>query len=166
MDNYKNEVKEKFFYANSFLCTLCKDFDSKLECFNDYHTSQHLFDCWSFIHVIGGIALGLIFNSLIITLILNFLFEFVENTKYGVSFWEIIGISSNIDCLNYDTYINIIGDTICVLFGFYISTLGIKNSIYAIIALIIIFCISSVIYSKNSLLISLHKFLENFNMYN
>ena len=81
--------------------------------------------------------MGLVFKRLDYVLIGNFLFEFIENTYIGVDFWIKSGISNN---LEYDTYLNILGDSIGVLIGYYVSKKGLQVSLYvAILALVLFF---------------------------
>lgn len=128
--------REKFWYPDHFLCGKCTKLTDKLTLFNDEHLNSHLLDCFSFWHIIGGILLGLILKRVDYVILVNLLFEFIENTHLGVSFWIQSGVSNKHE---YDTYINIIGDTLCVMAGFYISRKGLRVSIYAAILLLILF---------------------------
>ena len=165
MDNQVNEIKSKLFYSENFLCGMCHDFDSKITLFNDYHASQHLFDYWSFVHILFGIILGLIFKNFIIILIVSCAFELIENSFFGVSLWKNLGVSASINSFNYDTYINIIGDTICVLMGFYISKLGIKQSLYAITVIMFILSLSIIFDQNSSILMFISKFMKAHKLY-
>ena len=80
--------------------------------------------------------MGLMLKRLDYVILANFLFEFIENTRVGVSFWIQSGVSNKYE---YDTYLNIIGDTLCVIAGFYISRKGRRVSMYMAILLLILF---------------------------
>ena len=90
---------------------------------------------YSLDHIVGGIILGLMFNNIYYVIIICILFEILENSFLGVSFWTFIDFS---DHLEYDTYINIIGDLLCSIVGFYITKLGVDISIKIGIALTLI----------------------------
>ena len=128
--------KYKTFYTENFFCPLCKDINSKCTLFNDKHCSQHFFDCWSFMHVIGGILLGLVVTKIEYAIIICILFEILENCLPGVLLWKYLGFSKLLEA--YDTYSNIIGDTISVLLGFYIAKLGFTSAINFILSFIFI----------------------------
>lgn len=162
-DDDNKLITDKFFYTEYFFCQICKSFESKLELFNDSHTNMHLFDYWSFLHIIFGIFLGILFKNIIIVLIINFAFEFWENSYVGVNLWQNIGVSFP-DKLDYDTYINIIGDTICVLLGFYISSFGIETSLTAIALILIIIGLFAIIDENSSILIFVMRCLKNYKV--
>lgn len=138
-----------FFKTEFFLCPFCKDISNKLTLFNDSHACSHLFDSWSFFHIIGGLLLGLLFDGLGIVIFINFLFEFFENSYIGIHFWSNLGFISVQDRSGCDTYMNILGDTICVIFGFFISKkFGFNVSlvfitIYFLIILLCVTCFNS-----------------------
>ena len=126
-----------WWYPDHVLCEKCNTFAEKIVPFNDSHLNKHLFDFFTLWHIIGGIFLGLVFKRLDYVLIGNFLFEFIENTYIGVDFWIKSGISNNQE---YDTYLNILGDSIGVLIGYYVSKKGLQVSLYvAILALVLFF---------------------------
>ena len=129
-------ISEKILYTQDFFCPFCKDIPSKMVLFNDNHSSQHFFDCWSFFHIIGGILLGLVVKNVEFVIIICVIFEIIENCFPGVMLWKVLGFSKLLNC--YDTYINIIGDTLCVLLGFYISKLGIVSSFHFILSMLFI----------------------------
>jgi hypothetical protein len=135
-----NNEKIKLFYSDSFLCNKCKTIDKKLQLINNKHYSKHFLDIYSLFHIVGGIILGLMFNNIYYVIIIAILFEIWENSFLGVSFW--LGIHFS-DHLEYDSYINIIGDLLCSIVGFYITKLGVDISIKIGIALTVIATLTS-----------------------
>lgn len=130
------KIPNKWWFPDHFLCEKCDTLTDKLTLFNDVHLNNHLFDCYMFWHVIGGIFLGLVLKRFDYVIIANFLFEIIENSYLGVSYWIYSGISTK---LEYDTYINIIGDILCVIAGFYISKRGFRVSMYGVVIMLILF---------------------------
>lgn len=120
----------KIFFTSHFLCPECETLEDKLEVFSNKHYSQHLLDDYSFTHIIWGIIYGLTLKNLKNVLLANFIFEFFENSFIIVELYKKAGYERT-----FDTWINIIGDTLCVLFGYLISKLG---KIKAIIILVYI----------------------------
>lgn len=119
---------DKIFFTQHLLCPECKTLDDKLILFNNNHYSQHLFDDYSFTHIIWGIIYGLTLKKFKKTLMANFIFEFFENSFIIVNLYKRAGYVRT-----FDTWINIVGDTLCVLLGYLISKLG---KIKAIIILV------------------------------
>ncbi len=89
-------------------------------------TSQQLFDIYSFSHITHGILFYFILKklgfennkSLYITIFLEIAWEIFENTPFIINKYR-----KNKHYKNYrgDTIINIIGDTLSTVLGFYIS---------------------------------------------
>lgn len=80
-----------------------------------------LFDKYSLLHFAVGIILYFFNFSLLDVFILHTIFEIVENTQFGmhiintyISFWPGGKESA-------DAFINSVGDTISVIFGWYIA---------------------------------------------
>ena len=131
-------------YVKSFFCDKCKTFDGKLQLFHEYHVSRHLFDMYSIYHIVWAIILGLIFKNIYYVITIAVLFEIWENSYFGTQFWKDIGLSLNKHELLYDDVINIIGDILCAVIGYYISRLGLKKSIISIV----LFLLTLVLYIK------------------
>jgi hypothetical protein len=128
-------ISEKIFYTENFFCPLCKDINTQCTLFHDYHTSQHLFDCWSFFHIIGGILLGFFTKKIEYVVIIGIFFEIYENSYLGVKMWKNLNFTKRD---SFDTYINIIGDMACVIAGFYITKLGFNSSFHFVLSLLFI----------------------------
>jgi hypothetical protein len=134
----------KLSLVKSFFCDKCKTLDRKLRPFDEYHISRHLFDMYSIYHIVCGIILGLIFKNVYYVVIIAILFEFWENSYFGSKLWKDIVLSLNKHELLYDDVINIIGDILCAVIGYYISRLGLKKSIISIV----LFLLTLVLYIK------------------
>ena len=131
-------------YVNTFFCEKCKKFDKKLQLFHEYHISRHLFDMYSIYHIVFGIILGLIFKNLYYVITIAILFEIWENSYFGAQLWKDIGMSMNPHEPEYDDVINILGDILCAVIGYYISRLGLKKAIISIV----LFLLTLVLYIK------------------
>ena len=130
------QLPKKLWYTNHFFCDKCDTLTDKLSLFNDHHINNHLFDCFMFWHVIGGIFLGLVLKRFDYVMIANILFEIIENSFIGVTVWIKSGVSNKIE---RDTYMNIIGDTLSVIVGFCISKRGFRISMYAVGLMLLLF---------------------------
>lgn len=98
-------------------------------------TSQQLLDIYSFSHISHGIIFYYILNninislvknnSFIISLILEIAFEIFENTPYVINKYR-----KKKEYKNYsgDSIINIIGDTLSMIFGYYFAQKSFKYS--------------------------------------
>lgn len=131
-------------YVNTFFCDICKTFDKKLHIFHQYHISRHLFDMYSIYHIVFGIILGLMFKNVYYVITIAILFEFWENSYFGSQLWKDIGMSLNPHEPTYDDVINILGDILCAVIGYYISRLGLKKAIISIV----LFLLTLVLYIK------------------
>lgn len=124
------DTQFKLFYPDSILCPICETYKDKLKLYNDNHDNYHLFDSFSFTHVSWGIIYGLILKKFKYILIANFSFEFIENSFIIVNLYKKMGYIRT-----YDTYINILGDTMSIITGYLLSKLGKATSIIIIIIL-------------------------------
>jgi len=162
MNSNKYNKIEKLFYTNCFFCPVCKDINSKCILFHDSHTSQHFFDCWSFFHVIGGILLGLLTKKLEYVIIIGILFEIYENSLLGVKMWKNLNFTKRD---SFDTYINIIGDMICVIVGFYIAKLGFNSSFHFMLSFLFIILLFMIFLKNCSITTQLQQCLLNNKFY-
>ena len=149
-----NHNKFKVFYTDCFFCFKCKTIGKKLQLYTEHHLNKHLFDPYSLYHILFGIILGLLLNNLGYVIIVAFLFEIWENSFFGVLYWKHIGLSK-LNEFDYDNVLNIIGDIICAIIGFYISRLGTNRSIIIIILFLFIY-ISYVIINPSSIFATQH----------
>lgn len=107
------------------------------------NTSKTLIDRYSPSHITHGVLFYFIFEnihftrkySLIFTIIFEILWEYFENTPYIINKYR-----QNPEYNDYkgDSYINIIGDIIFTILGFYIAKYSQRASIILIIILEII----------------------------
>jgi len=149
-----NHNKFKLFYTDSIFCHKCKTIGEKLQLYTEHHINKHFFDPYSLYHIIFGIILGLLLNNLGYVIIVAFLFEICENSFFGVFYWKNIGLSK-LNEFYYDDVLNIIGDIISAIIGFYISRLGTIRSIIIIILFLFIY-ISYVIINPSSIFATQH----------
>ena len=111
------------------------DFES-----NGENTSQKLIDRYSLSHIIHGILFYFIFEnisftkkySLVLTLVFEILWEWFENTPYIIKKYR-----ANPEFKNYkgDSFLNIIGDVIFTLIGYFIANYSSRISIIIVIIL-------------------------------
>ena len=111
-------MDNKIFYVDTFLCPLCDSLKSKLKLFNQEHYNYHMFDNYSYMHIIWGIIYGLVFKDIKTVFLISSLFELIENSYPIV---ELLRKSGEVQIS--DTWINIIGYTICVIIGYFITKL-------------------------------------------
>jgi hypothetical protein len=81
------------------------------------HSSTHLFDLYSVMHLQWGIIYFLLGASFLVTNLLSIVFEIIENTPLVINFFR----RSDYDDYNGDTIVNIIGDHIAVVTGWLIA---------------------------------------------
>tara|TARA_B100000900_G_C20426801_1_gene653287 strand:- start:266 stop:796 length:531 start_codon:yes stop_codon:yes gene_type:complete len=109
-------------------------------------TNQQLFDIYSFSHISHGILFYHFLNninipivkknSLLISLILEISFEIFENTPYTINKYR---KKKEFENYNGDSIINIIGDILCTIIGYYLAQKSLKYSfIYLIISEILL----------------------------
>ena len=100
---------------------------------NGETTNKTILDIYSFSHFYSGIILNIITNNnLFITLIISILFEYIENSNFGIKKYR-----SKKKYKNYkgDSFVNILSDIILLQIGFHLSNniLSIKKKIFLII---------------------------------
>jgi len=121
------------------------------EAWNSSHTSQHLFDPYTFTHILHGVLFfwlaGLIFRRLpsawrfFIAVLAEAGWEILENTDYVIQQYR-----ENTASLDYfgDSIANSVGDVIACAVGFWIAMkIGMRWSLAFFIAveLVLLFCI-------------------------
>ena len=92
----------------------------------DGDANRQIFDVYSFSHITHGILLFLIFDhfnvnislALILTIVIETIWEILENTPYWVKKWR-----RKKEYKNYtgDSIVNIISDIVLCILGFYIA---------------------------------------------
>ena len=132
-----------------------------MEINNNY--SKNLFDIYSFSHVSHGILFFLFFKylkvnfwtGLYLTIILEFLWEMVENTEFIICLYRK-------DYGNYegDSYFNITGDIICTIVGYLLA----YKTIYGSILFLIISEILLIPYKANFLELSFGSLFKKTNI--
>ena len=90
------------------------------------------------------VLFGLIFKNLYYVITIAILFEFWENSFFGVKLWKDIGMVLNSREHEYDDVINILGDILCAVIGYYISRLGLKKALISVV----LFVLTLVLYIK------------------
>ena len=114
------------------LCDLCKDCRSKQVLYNNDHYNRHMFDLYSISHISAGIIYSLILKKPEYVFAASIIFEVIENSSYMQNIFRQLGFKSI-----KDTLINIYGDTVAVMIGYYIYT-KVQNKFNLIILLIVI----------------------------
>ena len=121
-----------------FFCQICKNNKDRYKLYNNEHYSQHMFDKYSISHVFTGIIYSLILQKPLYVLFASTIFECIENSNYVVERFRKVGWMNGLD-----TFINIIGDTLCVMSGYLIYSIS-TNKIKLIIMMIIFEIIFSI----------------------
>ena len=114
-----------------FLCSVCKTKKEKWVLYNNEHYSQHMFDKYSISHIYAGIIYSLIFVKPLYVFIASTVFECIENSSYVADQFRKAGWDNN-----YDTFINIFGDTVSVMFGYLIYSIS-TNKLKLVVMMII-----------------------------
>lgn len=101
-------------------------------------TNQQVLDIYSFSHISHGIFFYYVLNnipiikknSLLISLILEIGFEIFENTPYTINKYR-----QKAEYQNYkgDSIVNIIGDILCMILGYYFAEISFKYSLIFLI---------------------------------
>ena len=121
------------------LCPICKTNKEKLVLYNNDHYSQHMFDKYSISHIYAGLIYSLIFVKPQYVFLASIIFECLENTSYVAKRYKEAGWG-----LYYDTFINIFGDTICVMIGYLIYTIF-TNKVSLIIIMLVVEVLLSIL---------------------
>lgn len=96
------------------------------------YTDQMLFDWWSLVHFTSGFILALIGLEFLVALALLILFEFWENSRFGVAFWRNISNNRFVPKIEMfesqaeyqgDSWGNLVFDVIFGVAGFYVAGL-------------------------------------------
>ena len=114
------------------LCDLCTDCKSKKVLYNKDHYNRHMFDLFTISHICVGIIYSLILKKPEYVFAASIIFEIIENSSYIQNIFKDLGYTS----VN-DTLINIYGDTVAVMFGYFIYS-QVENKFNLIILLIVI----------------------------
>lgn len=97
------------------------------------YIDQMLFDWWSLVHFASGFVLALLGLEFLVALALLVLFEFWENSRFGVAFWrsfgDTFGNSTRLDMIQSqseyrgDSWGNLVFDVVFGVAGFYVAGL-------------------------------------------
>ena len=115
-----------YWLGHSFICPCgyVKVWDNEVR---GLQNSQHLFDWYSFLHVMYGMVLyfiswvlhkkfGLKFSTLfLLAFLASFGWEIFENTHYAINHYQISSVASN---YYGDSILNSLSDTVCLALGF------------------------------------------------
>lgn len=132
---------------------------------SNYGNSQHLFDWYSMVHVLHGLAyywLVTLFDrknklsiiqKFVIAVFLSCAFEVIENTK-----WIIAAYRSHYSTFHYtgDSVVNSIGDVISVSIGFWVTTkakLWMSITFFCVDVILIVYALNTVITSNTIIIL-------------
>lgn len=102
----------------NILCKFDNSFYHNIQLINNNHYSQHLFDGYSISHFWTGIFGGFVVPKWYLFLIISILFEIVENSNFMATKFRKVGYD-----ITKDSIINISGDLICNMTGYFCSYL-------------------------------------------
>ena len=94
------------------------------------YIDQMIFDWWSLVHFASGFFLAVLGLEFLVALGILILFEFWENSRFGIAFWRNVGMnSSRLEMFKSqadyrgDSWGNMIFDVLFGIAGFYVAGL-------------------------------------------